>query len=354
MTKSDFQIQHTCYTHVKSCVYLCIVQGSTLYRTSTENYEDDADDENDENRENDKNYENEENMNEIDKRIGFINIQKEIKRDLDSEYQELIDIKKLMDVNTDHKAKFKISKIVAESEHSKHKRRNYSQKRIKDMTTLQFSPKSPNFPLFKRSSGKMHATAILKYLKAHYGKMGLPPSFASTSDQFSKKFMPHYAQTATDDFFNNLDLKKRNFVADRFMNSIFSPKGIARGELQPDELSEFFFKNRHPRTRFPETRFQKTRFPEFDPEVVFTQGDPEELGSLSEELEQVHKSQDTRIDGLLKLRKLIKSRSKRGSRTNRTIREKDLLFIDETMARVKTLFREFMIDLYDKAYRVVF
>ena len=30
MTKSDFQIQHTCYTHVKSCVYLCIVQGSTL------------------------------------------------------------------------------------------------------------------------------------------------------------------------------------------------------------------------------------------------------------------------------------------------------------------------------------
>ena len=222
------------------------------------------------------------------------------------------------------------------------------------MTTLQFSPKSPNFPLFKRSSGKMHATAILKDLKAHYGKMGLPPSFASTSNQLSKKFMPHYAQTATDDFFNNLDLKKRNFVADRFMNSIFSPKGIARGELQPDELSEFFFKNRHPRTRFPETRFQKTRFPEFDPEVVFTQGGPEELGSLSEELEQVHKSKDARIDGILKLQKLIKSRSKRGSRTNRTIREKDLLFIDKTMARVKILFREFMIDLYDKAYRVVF
>ena len=35
MTKSDFQIQHTCYTHVKSCVYLCIVQGSTLVNTIT-------------------------------------------------------------------------------------------------------------------------------------------------------------------------------------------------------------------------------------------------------------------------------------------------------------------------------
>ena len=33
MTKSDFQIQHTCYTHVKSCVYLCIVQGSTLVQS---------------------------------------------------------------------------------------------------------------------------------------------------------------------------------------------------------------------------------------------------------------------------------------------------------------------------------
>ena len=33
MTKSDFQIQHTCYTHVKSCVYLCVVQGSTLILT---------------------------------------------------------------------------------------------------------------------------------------------------------------------------------------------------------------------------------------------------------------------------------------------------------------------------------
>ena len=87
---------------------------------------------------------------------------------------------------------------------------------------------------------------------------------------------------------------------------------------------------------------------------MFTQGGPEELDSLSEELEQVHKSKDARIDGILKLQKLIKSRSKRGSRTNRTIREKDLLFIDKTMARVKILFREFMIDLYDKAYRVVF
>ena len=30
MSYSGFQIHNTCYTHVKSCVYMCCVQGSTL------------------------------------------------------------------------------------------------------------------------------------------------------------------------------------------------------------------------------------------------------------------------------------------------------------------------------------
>ena len=33
MSYSGFQIHNTCYTHVKSCVYMCCVQGSTLVWT---------------------------------------------------------------------------------------------------------------------------------------------------------------------------------------------------------------------------------------------------------------------------------------------------------------------------------
>ena len=33
MSYSGFQIHNTCYTHVKSCVYMCCVQGSTLKMT---------------------------------------------------------------------------------------------------------------------------------------------------------------------------------------------------------------------------------------------------------------------------------------------------------------------------------
>ena len=33
MSYSGFQIHNTCYTHVKSCVYMCCVQGSTLMLT---------------------------------------------------------------------------------------------------------------------------------------------------------------------------------------------------------------------------------------------------------------------------------------------------------------------------------
>ena len=34
MSYSGFQIHNTCYTHVKSCVYMCCVQGSTLLSTT--------------------------------------------------------------------------------------------------------------------------------------------------------------------------------------------------------------------------------------------------------------------------------------------------------------------------------